>query len=198
MYGPHLATMELFFGRNNKSRSSSFRNFILSKYHVLTDLRILSDIFCHKICHFQLKLLQLYSVPWIQYSRKNQTGCQVEDITFLTAPPRPLSLEILGFSLNLGNSISSKPPLFVLLKKYFLKTLLLEFLIFLLYSWSQKFPRKQSSTPGISQNCVQLDPLEISRPKQRPLEIPHYFFLVTLRNSTSFLINTPKFQKLFL
>ena len=31
-----------------------------------------------------------------------------------------------------------------------------------------------------------------------PLEIPHYFFLVTLENSTSFLINTWKFHVLFL
>ena len=73
---------------------------------------------------------------------------------FFDRPPPP-SLEILGFSLNLGNSISSKPPLFVLLKKNFLKTLLLEFLIFLLYSWSYKFPRKQSSTPGyFTKLCV--------------------------------------------
>ena len=35
-------------------------------------------------------------------------------------------------------------------------------------------------------------------PKLGPLEIPHYFFLITLRNSTSFLINPLKFHMLFL
>ena len=35
-------------------------------------------------------------------------------------------------------------------------------------------------------------------PNPRPLEIPHYFFLVTPRNSTSFLINPWKFDILFL
>ena len=34
--------------------------------------------------------------------------------------------------------------------------------------------------------------------KQRPLEIPYYFFLVTLGNSTTFLINPWKFYMLFL
>ena len=42
-----------------------------------------------------------------------------------------------------------------------------------------------------------LDPLEIPTPK-RPLEFPHYFFLVTLGNSTSFLINPWKLHMLFL
>ena len=47
---------------------------------------------------------------------------------------------------------------------------------------------------------IVLDPLEIpiQGQKQRPLEIPHYFFLVTLGNSTLFLINTWKFDMLFL
>ena len=42
--------------------------------------------------------------------------------------------------------------------------------------------------------------LKISTPqKQRPLlEIPHYFFLVTLGNSASFLINPWKFHVLFI
>ena len=35
-------------------------------------------------------------------------------------------------------------------------------------------------------------------PNPRPMEIPHYFFLVTPRNSTSFLINSWKFDMLFL
>ena len=41
-----------------------------------------------------------------------------------------------------------------------------------------------------------LDPVEIPNPKL--LEIPHYFFLVTLGNSTSFLMNPWKFHMLFL
>ena len=46
---------------------------------------------------------------------------------------------------------------------------------------------------------IVLELLEIPRPKQRSLEIPHYSFLVTLGNSTSFLINPSwKFHKLFL
>ena len=38
----------------------------------------------------------------------------------------------------------------------------------------------------------QLDPLEFPRPKAKthqPMEIPHYFFLVTLGHSTSFSVN---------
>ena len=46
---------------------------------------------------------------------------------------------------------------------------------------------------------ILLDPLEILQGlKARPLEIPHYFFLVTLGNSASFLINPWKFHMLFL
>ena len=43
-----------------------------------------------------------------------------------------------------------------------------------------------------------LIPCKFQGQKQRPLEIPHYFFLVTLGNSTSFLINPWKFHMLFL
>ena len=42
---------------------------------------------------------------------------------------------------------------------------------------------------------IALDPLEISK-KSRPLEIPLYFYLVTVENSTSFLINPWKFHML--
>ena len=42
---------------------------------------------------------------------------------------------------------------------------------------------------------IALDPLEISK-KPRPLEIPHYFYVVTVENSTSFLINPWKFHML--
>ena len=41
-------------------------------------------------------------------------------------------------------------------------------------------------------------PWKFQGQKQRPVEIPHYFFFVTLGNSTSFLINTQKFHVLFL
>ena len=61
----------------------------------------------------------------------------------------------------------------------------LEFFIFLLYPW--KFQTKQSSTPGYSTKLCQI-PWQFQHQKQRPLEIPHYFFLVTLGNSTLFLI----------
>ena len=44
---------------------------------------------------------------------------------------------------------------------------------------------------------IVLDLLEIPRQKQKTLEILSYFFLVTLGNSTSFLINPWKFHMLF-
>ena len=44
---------------------------------------------------------------------------------------------------------------------------------------------------------IVLDPLKIPRPKPSPLEIPDYFFLVTLGNSSLFLINFWKFRMLF-
>ena len=72
----------------------------------------------------------------------------------------------------------------------FLKTLL-EFFILLLYPW--KFQTKQNSTTKLCQV-----PWKFQGEKQRALEIPHYFFLVSLAgNSTSFLINPWKFHMLF-
>ena len=43
----------------------------------------------------------------------------------------------------------------------------------------------------IQQNCVKslFGPWKFQGQKQRPLEIPYYFLLATLENSTSFLIN---------
>ena len=61
----------------------------------------------------------------------------------------------------------------------------LEFFIFLLYPW--KFQTKQSSAHGYSTKLCQI-PWKFQGQKQRSLEIPHYFFLVILGNSTSFLI----------
>ena len=66
----------------------------------------------------------------------------------------------------------------------FLKTPL-EFLIFF-YPW--KFQTKQSSTPGKSTKLCYMS-LKFQGQKPKPLELPHYFFLVTPGNSTSFLIN---------
>ena len=71
----------------------------------------------------------------------------------------------------------------------------LEFFIFLLYPW--KFQTKQSSAHGYSTKLCQI-PWKFQGQKQKPLEIPHYFFLVTLGNSTLFLINPWKFHMLFL
>ena len=47
---------------------------------------------------------------------------------------------------------------------------------------------------------IVLDPLawKFHDQKQRSMEIPHYFFLFTLGNSTSFLMNSKKFHALFL
>ena len=45
---------------------------------------------------------------------------------------------------------------------------------------------------------IVVDLLQFPRQKQRPLEIPYYFFSVTLGNSTSFLINPWKFHMIFL
>ena len=54
---------------------------------------------------------------------------------------------------------------------------------------------RQNKAPPLEIPQVVLDPLWKFQQSQRPrpLEIPHYFFLVTLRNSTSFLINVWKF-----
>ena len=45
---------------------------------------------------------------------------------------------------------------------------------------------------------IVLDPIEIPRPKPRPLEIPHYFLLATVGNFTLFLINSRKFHMIFI
>ena len=71
----------------------------------------------------------------------------------------------------------------------------LEFFSFLLYLW--KFQTKQSSTPGNSAKLCFI-PWKFQAQKPRPLEIPHDFFLVTLGNSTSFLIKLWKVHMLFL
>ena len=55
--------------------------------------------------------------------------------------------------------------------------------------------QNKSQLLDIPQNCV---PLETPRPKKKFMEIPHNFFLTTLGNSTSFLINHQKFHMLFL
>ena len=49
----------------------------------------------------------------------------------------------------------------------------------------------------ILQNCVRFLGNSEAK-KKRPLEIPHYFFLVTLGNSTSFLINSRKLHMPFI
>ena len=60
-----------------------------------------------------------------------------------------------------------------------------------------KFQTKQIPTPGNSTNFSEI-PWTFKRQKPRPLEIPQYFFLVTLGNSTLLLINRWKFHVLFL
>ena len=71
----------------------------------------------------------------------------------------------------------------------------LELFIFLLYPW--KFQAKQSSTLGYSTKLCKI-PWKFQGQKQRLPEIPHYSFLVTLGNSTLFIINPWKFHMLFL
>ena len=59
--------------------------------------------------------------------------------------------------------------------------------------------RQNKNQPlDIPQNCVSQIPWKCQGQKQRPMQIPHYFFLVTLGNSTSFLIKPQKFHLLFL
>ena len=60
--------------------------------------------------------------------------------------------------------------------------------IFHFFTLSLKFQTKQSSSPGNSTKLCQIS-WKFQGQKPRPLEIPHYFFLVTFANSTSFLIN---------
>ena len=75
----------------------------------------------------------------------------------------------------------------------FLKPPPQNFSIFFTLPW--KFQTKQSSTPGNSTRLCQI-PWKFQGQKRRPLEIPHYFFLVTFGNLTSFLINPWKFYML--
>ena len=60
-----------------------------------------------------------------------------------------------------------------------------------------RFQTKYSSTPGNSTK-LHLIPWKFQAQKWIPLEIPHYFFLVTLGNSPSFLTQSCKFHMLFL
>ena len=73
----------------------------------------------------------------------------------------------------------------------------LEFFIF--FTLPLEIPDKTQLKPWIFRKIV-LDLLEVRRPKTKTpgLEILHYFFLITLGNSTSFLINPCKFHMLFL
>ena len=48
-----------------------------------------------------------------------------------------------------------------------------------------EIPDKTNLNPWMFHKIV-LNPLKFQGQQQRPLEIPHYFFLLTLRNSTSF------------
>ena len=81
-------------------------------------------------------------------------------------------------------------------KEILFKTPLKVFFFFYLTPW--KLQTKKSSNIGNSTDCVIEDPLKIPRPKTKTLEIPHYFFFVTLRNSTLFLIKPWKLHMLFL
>ena len=77
---------------------------------------------------------------------------------------------------------SRKNPNRWVLRIYFFEKPL-EFFIFLLYPW--KFQAKQSSAAGYSAKFCQI-PWKLQVQKLRALEIPHYFFLVALGNSTQF------------
>ena len=68
---------------------------------------------------------------------------------------------------------------------------LLEFFIF--FTLPLEIPDKTMLNSWIFCKIV-LDPWKFQGQKERPLEIPHYFFLVTLGNSTSFLIKPRKFS----
>ena len=76
-------------------------------------------------------------------------------------------------------------------------TLLKTSLEFSFFTLPLEIPDKTKLNPWIFHKIV-LDPLRFQGPKQRPLEISHYFFLVTLGNSASFLINPWKLHLLFL
>ena len=72
------------------------------------------------------------------------------------------------------------------------------FSFFLLYPW--KIPDNTKLNPWIAGYSTKLWQISCNflGKKQRPLEIPYYFFSVTLGNSTSFLINPWKFHMIFL
>ena len=76
----------------------------------------------------------------------------------------------------------------------FLKTCLLEFFIF--FTLPLEIRHKTKLHPWKIHKIV-LDPLKFQGHKSRPLEIPHYFFLATLGNFTSFLIKPWEFHMLF-
>ena len=71
-YRPRPKWKTIFFGRNNKNRSSAFRHFLFYQnimfwlsYESFSELWILSDVFCQKKCYFQLKQV------WIYYRHDN-------------------------------------------------------------------------------------------------------------------------------
>ena len=68
---------------------------------------------------------------------------------------------------------------------------------FFFFTLLLRIPDKTKLNPLMFHKIL-LDPLEIPRPKAKTWEILNYFFLVTLGNSTSFLIKPWKFHMLFL
>ena len=92
------------------------------------------------------------------------------------------TLNVLGYSRKKNRGVEdilfSKPPV--------------EYFIFL----PLEIPGK-TKLHSLKFYKIVLDPLKIPRPKPSPLEIPDYFFLVTLGNSSLFLINFWKFRMLF-
>ena len=68
--------------------------------------------------------------------------------------------------------------------------------IFHFFTLPLEIPGKTKLNPWIFHKIV-IDSLEIPRPKRKTPGNSHYFFLVNLGNSTSFLINPWKFHMLF-
>ena len=78
------------------------------------------------------------------------------------------------------------------LRTYFIETPPGIFHFFIL---PMEIPEKTKLTPWKFHKFL-LDPLEISRPKTKTLEIRLYVFLINLENSTSFLINPSRTLKI--
>ena len=97
----HAQYEKQYFDRNNKSRSSAFRRNFLFYQNIMFSLSyesfsILSNVFCQKTCHFQLKQLVHNLSPFCIVIRKYLNDLKVTTIHMPTKRPETASSVILS------------------------------------------------------------------------------------------------------